>query len=102
MSTENEVTSIKKWISLVISKPASEYLHHNGKHGCIFFTVHRSMFSQCTKMHNIICHLLSQHRTEPHVLLSNQTVLLAQCCVVVVNDGCTVRAGLLGGAELLT
>ena len=46
-----------------ILKPVLKFLYQNGKHGCIFFAVHRTVFSQCIKMHTIICHHLSQHCT---------------------------------------
>ena len=75
-------------------KPILKSLYDNRRHICILFAVHRDVFSQRTKMRNIICHHLGQHCTMPHVSVSAQTVLLTQCCVVVVSDGCAPKAGM--------
>ena len=37
------------------------FLYQKRKQGCLFFTVHRTVFSQGIKMHTTICHHLSQH-----------------------------------------
>jgi len=49
----------------VILKPILKLLYESGRHGCIFFAVHTTVFGQCTKMHKIICHNLSKHCTAP-------------------------------------
>ena len=64
-------------IFLSILKPILKFLYHNGKHGCVFFAVHRTVFSQYIKVHKLICHHLSWHCTAPHALVSAQIGLIA-------------------------
>lgn len=40
-------------------KTCSQISLPNGKHGCVFFTLHRTVFRQNIKMYGIICHNLS-------------------------------------------
>ena len=69
MLTENGVanthTHTKLMIFSSILKPTFKFLYHNRKHGCLFFTVHRTVFSQYIKLCKTICHNLSQHCTVP-------------------------------------
>ena len=43
---------------LATLKPILKSPYQNRKHGCIFFSVHGTVFRQCIKMHTIICHNL--------------------------------------------
>lgn len=64
MLTEKAVADIprKMMIFWAILKSIVKFLYQNGKQSCIFFSVYRTIFSQCIKMHNIICHIeLAQH-----------------------------------------
>ena len=47
-----------------VLKPVLKFLYQNGKHGCVFFVVRRTV-SQCIKMHQLICHPFSWQRTAP-------------------------------------
>lgn len=60
----------KKMIFLAVLNPVIKFLNQNRKCGCIFFSVHRTVFSQSIKMHKIIFHKLSQHSTVPSPCLS--------------------------------
>ena len=51
-----------------IVQPVLKFLYQFGKHSCVFFfflAVHRTVFSQCTTMHTVIFHLLSQRCNVP-------------------------------------
>lgn len=45
--------------SLLSSSKILKFLYQNGKLDCIFFTIHRTVFSQHIKMNEIICHSMS-------------------------------------------
>ena len=47
MSPENGVANIQKTddFFLALLKPILQFLHHSGKHSCIFSAVHRTVFS---------------------------------------------------------
>ena len=49
----------------LILKPVFKFLCQKEKQGCLFFTAHRTVFSQCIKMQTIICYKLSWHCTVP-------------------------------------
>lgn len=56
----------KKWMFSSVLKLILKFLYQNRKHSWVFlFAVHRTMFSQCIRMHPIICHHLSKHCTAP-------------------------------------
>lgn len=43
-------------IFLAVLLPVLKFLYQNEKHGCIFFSVHSTVSSQCIKIHERICH----------------------------------------------
>lgn len=49
---------------------------------CFFFSIHRTVFRQCTKMFKIICHNLSWCCTTLYALVSTQMGLIAHWCLV--------------------
>ena len=55
-----------------------KFFYQNKKYGCLFFAVHRTVFSQYLKMHKLICHNLSWHCT----LVSALMGLVAHWCLV--------------------
>ena len=65
MSTENRLANMNWWFFLALLKHILKFLYQNRKHGCMFFTVQRTVFSLYIKMHNIIGHKLSWHCTVP-------------------------------------
>jgi len=72
-------------IFLTILKPILKFLYQTGKDK--FFTIQSPVFSQCIKMHTIICHLWSKHCTAlpwfPHSVNCVQVVwvLLSYVCL---------------------
>jgi len=58
-------------------------LHKNKKHGCVFFSIQSTVFSQRLKTQTTICHLLSQ-LCSPCAVVSVTTVLTVHwqfsCC----------------------
>lgn len=72
MLSENGVGN-KKIIFSTILKPIIKFLHQNRKHSYIFFAVRRTVFSQCFKIHKLICHHLSWHHTVLCALVSAHT-----------------------------
>ena len=67
-----------------ILKAILKFLYQNLQ-GYMFFFVHWSMFSQCIKMHKIICHNLTLHYTlPPHVLFSS--VSITHWCLIVTES----------------
>jgi len=88
----------KKLVILsAILKPVPKFRYQNGRHSYVFFTVHRTVFSRCIKMHTTVCHNLTWASTALHlppVPVSAQTVLNAHRRVVAVSNGCARRTGL--------
>jgi len=76
--------------------PKLKFHYQIGKHACIFFAAHRTVFSQCIKMHKIICHHLSEHYTAPPFCsdFSPNNVNRALTFWLLLSDGCTSGAGL--------
>jgi len=61
-----------------------KFLYQNWKHSCIFFTVHRAVFSQCIKMPKIVCHNFRQQCTTPS-LASAQMMSITHWCLAVAE-----------------
>ena len=61
--TENGVANMYWWFFSAVLNSVLKSLYENGKHSCILFTVCRTMFRHCMKMHTLICLHLSQHCT---------------------------------------
>lgn len=81
-------------------KAVLKFLDHNRKHSCLFFTVHRTVCSQCTRMHNPICHPFSQPCTAPCAPVSAQTGLAVHHVWLLLSEA-VHQAKLLGGAQPL-
>lgn len=107
MSTENggANTSKNMMCFLAILKLILKFYYNKGKYGCIFFSVHRTMFSQCIKMCKVFCHNWIWHCTalhSPHILVSAQTVPNThQCCCFWAVSGFWGWARPLSKSELL-
>ena len=86
-STENGLVNVPKknqWFFAVL-KPILKFLYQNANRGCIFFALHRAVFSQWIKMCNVTCHNLSWHCTVPSLcpVFSSDivnSVLMFGCC----------------------
>ena len=78
------VTNIAKywWFFLATLKLVLKFHYQNGKRGCMFFVVHRTVFSWFIKMHKLICCNLSWHCSVPHVLVSAQIGFTEHWCSV--------------------
>lgn len=68
MSTENGAANVKQKTNKqkkhdfsALLKSVLRFLYQNGKHSCVFFAAHRTVFSPCITMHTIICHHLGWH-----------------------------------------
>jgi len=74
MLTENEVANISKKLTFffAVLKRVLKFLYQKGKHSCMFFVDHRTVFSQ---VH--ICHNLSWHHIELCAQVSAQMGLTA-------------------------
>ena len=77
-----------------ILKPVLKFLYQNGRHGCVFFEAHRTVFSQCIQIHTHIFRNVSWHCTAPHVLLSAQESRLDVPAICVNVHLCTVLLSL--------
>lgn len=92
-----ELETQKNLFFFSILKPILKFLHQNAKQGCIFFAVHRTLFSQCIKTHNIICHNLSWHCDMPSPCPDfssdsiNSTLMVVPVCLLMSN-GCMPEA----------
>lgn len=85
----------------VVLKLILKFFYLNGKHGCIFFAVHMTVFSQCITIHTIICHNwvgTAQHCPHPGFSpgCADCTLLCGCCEWRVCSRG---WAGALSGAE---
>ena len=60
--TKNKQTNKQKNHDFsALLKSVLRFLYQNGKHSCVFFAAHRTVFSPCITMHTIICHHLGWH-----------------------------------------
>ena len=84
MLTENGVANIQRSDGFFW---CSSSLFSNREHGYVLFAVHRTAFSQCIKMHTIICQ--NTVLLLPHVPVSAKAVPIAQQYLAVVSDGCS-------------
>lgn len=57
MLTENRVTNIPKYLYIFCNLETCS----REKHGCMFFAVHRTVFSQHLKIQKLICQNVRQH-----------------------------------------
>ena len=100
MSIENGVTgkSIKSVNFSALLKPILQFLYQNGKHGFIYFAVHRTMIRQCIPMHTSISHHFSQHCTVPSSCPGFST---DSANLIRLFDCCEQWVCVQGGARLL-
>ena len=63
MSAENVCHKYSKILMIFLAtlKLVLKFHYQNGKRGCMFFVVHRTVFSQLITVHKCICHNLSYH-----------------------------------------
>lgn len=96
MSTEKWSYKYKLVFFSIILKFLSEYLYQNRKHSFIFFSVHRNVFSQRTKMHaKMALFAITSVDTELHpslALVSAETAQTTHQYLVVVSNGCMPKA----------
>lgn len=83
----------------VKSKKKKRFLHHSWnlfsnsfvtieENGFMCFAVHRTVFSPCIKMHEVISHHLSWHCSACHALVPALTRLIVHCVGVLLRGGC--------------
>lgn len=87
MSTENRIVNIlkKNWrFFSAVLKPILKFLYQNGKHGCIFFSVLRTVLNQCIKIQTTIC----CHLGPPRALVWAQTALVGHWCCYWAMGAC--------------
>jgi len=67
-----------------ILEPVLKFLYQNEKHDYgFFFPVHRPAFTQCIKMHKLVCHNLSYHCMAPSPRPGSSPVVW-----LALSDGC--------------
>lgn len=75
-----------------------KFLYENQEQGCISFTVYRTVFSQCIKMHKLNCAYLltylALHCTLPLPAFSQDSVDSTLMFWLLMSDRCVPRAGL--------
>jgi len=70
-------------IFLAVLLPVLKFLYQNEKHGCIFFSVHSTVSSQCIKIHERIC-----HHCELALCCAPMGLIALQCLVGAEGPGC--------------
>lgn len=77
-----------------ILEPILKFLYQSWKHSYIFFSIHRTVFSQLIKMHELICHKLSWNCTVPSPCSGFSPDGISDSCVPGVGPGCSTGQSL--------